>query len=161
MTESALEAELAFHMRALNLPEPVRELRFMPRCCKHVEAVHDDDRCRGCVVQCEEDGRAGRSARCYCAHMFDRGRLWRFDFAWPDRMIAVEVDGGTWTGGRHVRPAGYQKDAEKLNAAALKGWTVLRYDRIQVKSGVALNEIEKALRLPSPSTDSEQQEAQA
>ena len=40
--------------------------------------------------------------------------------------VAVEVDGGTWTGGRHVRGAGYRRDAEKLNAAAALGWFVYR-----------------------------------
>jgi len=60
-------------------------------------------------------------------HRFHPTRRWRFDFAWPSKKIAVEIEGGTWTGGRHTRGAGFQKDCEKYNAAAVLGWTVLRF----------------------------------
>jgi len=53
-------------------------------------------------------------------------RRWRFDFAWPDRMVAVECEGGTWSGGRHIRGKGFEGDCEKYNAAAALGWTALR-----------------------------------
>lgn len=55
------------------------------------------------------------------------GRRWRFDFAWPDRMLAVEIDGGAFSGGRHTRGAGFSEDCRKLNAATLLGWRVLRF----------------------------------
>ena len=55
-----------------------------------------------------------------------QGRDWRFDFAWPKHLVALEVEGGAWTGGRHVRGAGFVKDIEKYNAAQLLGWMVLR-----------------------------------
>ncbi|MCZ7539740.1 MAG: hypothetical protein M5U29_07505 [Anaerolineae bacterium] len=58
--------------------------------------------------------------------MFARSRRWRFDFAWPAQRVAVECDGGTYTGGRHTRGGGYRRDAEKLNAAAALGWRVFR-----------------------------------
>lgn len=58
---------------------------------------------------------------------FHETRKWRFDYAWPERRIAVEIDGGVWAGGRHVHPAGYLADLEKLNAALEAGWRVLRY----------------------------------
>ena len=60
-------------------------------------------------------------------HRFAPPRRWRFDFAWPDRKVALELEGGTYSGGRHVRPDGYAADAEKYNAAVLHGWRVLRY----------------------------------
>lgn len=53
-------------------------------------------------------------------------RQWRFDFAWPDRGIALEVEGGVYSRGRHVRPTGFLKDMEKYNAAAGRGWLVFR-----------------------------------
>lgn len=72
-------------------------------------------------------------------------RRWRFDFAWPDAKLAVEVDGGTWSGGRHTRGSGYEKDTQKLNAANLLGWTLLRYTGGMVRSGEAAREIAAAL----------------
>lgn len=54
------------------------------------------------------------------------GRKWRFDFAWPKWRIAVEVEGGTWSQGRHTRGSSFEADLRKYNAAALAGWLVLR-----------------------------------
>lgn len=59
-------------------------------------------------------------------HAFHPGRLWRFDYAWPALKVALEVDGGAGGYGRHSRPGGMRKDHEKLNTAAVMGWTVLR-----------------------------------
>lgn len=59
-------------------------------------------------------------------HRFHHERKWRFDYAWPDARVALEVEGGVWTGGRHTSSAGFLKDIEKYNAAARLGWRVLR-----------------------------------
>jgi len=84
-----------------------------------------------------------------CNHRFHETRRWRLDFAWPDRQLAVEVDGGTHSYGRHVRGSGYAKDCEKLNAAALNGYRVLRFTGKMVHNGTAVNTIEQAISLPS------------
>ena len=60
-------------------------------------------------------------------YRFHPTRKWRFDFAWPEARIAVEVEGGTWERGRHTRGAGYAGDCAKYNAAVLGGWRVLRF----------------------------------
>ena len=77
------------------------------------------------------------------------GRRWRFDFAWPGQLVAVEVDGGIWMrgGGRHSRGAGYEADAEKLNTAALLGWCVLRFTRRHLRDGSAVAAIREALAM--------------
>jgi len=54
-------------------------------------------------------------------------RRFRFDFAWPKKMLALECEGGVWTQGRHTRGVGFTNDCKKYNLAALKGWIVLRY----------------------------------
>ena len=61
-------------------------------------------------------------------YRFTPFRRWRFDYAWPDRMIATEVEGGAWCrgGGRHNRASGFLKDLEKYSEAAVLGWRVLR-----------------------------------
>ncbi len=60
-------------------------------------------------------------------YRFHPTRKWRFDFAWPELMVAVEIDGGTWMGGRHSRGAGAAADHDKYNQAIVRGWKVLRF----------------------------------
>jgi len=76
---------------------------------------------------------------------FHPTRKWRFDFYWPDLMVAVEVEGGIWVRGRHNRPASFIKDCEKYNEAALMGITVLRVTDKQIKDGSALDWIRRAV----------------
>ena len=72
-------------------------------------------------------------------------RRFRFDLAWPDRMFAVEVEGGQYIRGRHQRPTGFAGDLTKYNLASMMGWTVLRFTGEMVKSGQAAREIAEAL----------------
>lgn len=78
-------------------------------------------------------------------HVFHPTRKWRFDLAWLEPMLAVEIDGGIWNHGRHTRGRGYEGDCEKLNEAAVMGWTVLRVTGSQIRSKAALGWIEAAL----------------
>lgn len=66
---------------------------------------------------------------------FHPKRRWRFDFAWSAKLVALEIDGGIWTSGRHTRGAGFFKDMEKLNEAVLAGWRVLRCSPEQMENG--------------------------
>lgn len=59
-------------------------------------------------------------------YKFHPTRRWRFDFAYPDLMLAIEVEGGIWVGGRHIHPVGFEKDCEKYNEATKMGWKVFR-----------------------------------
>lgn len=59
-------------------------------------------------------------------YRFHKTRRWRFDYAWPDYKVALEIEGGVYTRGRHTRPSGFLGDMEKYNAAACAGWTVIR-----------------------------------
>lgn len=71
-------------------------------------------------------------------HRFAPPRRWRFDFAHPESWIAVEIEGGHWSGGRHVRGAGFAADCEKYSVAATLGWRVIRATTGQVLSGLAI-----------------------
>ncbi|EMQ0139555.1 hypothetical protein RGN55_003674, partial [Acinetobacter baumannii] len=51
-----------------------------------------------------------------------------------------------WSGGRHTRGKGYLGDMEKYNSAAMMGFTVLRFSTEQVKSGMALKQIELLIK---------------
>jgi len=72
-------------------------------------------------------------------------RRWRFDLSWEKHMLAVEVEGGIWTRGRHSRGKGFEADCHKYNAAQLVGWRVLRVTGGMIEDGSALSAITIAL----------------
>lgn len=76
---------------------------------------------------------------------FHPTRKWRFDFAFAPLKLAIEIDGGTHTQGRHTRGKGYAEDCVKLNEAWLLGWNVIRFTSEQVKSGMAVRTTRRAL----------------
>lgn len=65
-------------------------------------------------------------------YRFAPPRRWRFDFALPEKKIAIEINGGVWSNGRHVRGRGYLKDREKINTAQALGWRVFELGTGQV-----------------------------
>lgn len=69
-------------------------------------------------------------------HRFHPVRKWMFDLAWPDHKLAVEVEGGVWTGGRHSGGVGMVKDMEKYNHATAAGWKLYRVTPGQLADGV-------------------------
>lgn len=60
-------------------------------------------------------------------HRFDSINRFRFDFAHIRLKIAVEMEGGIYTGKGHASIGTYLKDMRKYNLAQLKGWIILRY----------------------------------
>lgn len=80
-------------------------------------------------------------------YQFDKSRRWRFDFAIPSKALGIEVEGGTWTNGRHNRGSGMAADCIKYNTAVLRGWRVLRFTTEQVVSGLAIDTILQAMEL--------------
>lgn len=76
---------------------------------------------------------------------FHPSRRWRFDIAWPERKIAVEIEGGIYANGGHNRGAHIESDCEKTSEAAAMGWRVLRVTRKMIEDGRALSLIERAL----------------
>ena len=65
---------------------------------------------------------------------FHPTRKWRFDFAWPAELLAVELHGGIYSRrGGHNR-GGITRDAEKAREAAKLGWTVFTYTTDDMKN---------------------------
>ena len=83
-----------------------------------------------------------------CEHQFNPDRKFRFDYAWPGDMIALEVEGGIYGGsaangrrykGAHSSISGMLRDIEKYNLAACNGWRVLRVPPDQLFSQTTFN----------------------
>lgn len=111
------EETLALHLQADRITGWVREYRFA------AEAV----------------GGTGKGVR----GRLERSGLsdYRFDFAWPEQKIAVEVDGGTWRKGAHSSGAGIARDRMKDESALRLGWTVYRCTTEMVLWGRAVETI--------------------
>ncbi len=85
---------------------------------------------------------------------FHRTRKWRFDWAFPSLMLAVEQEGivypkrgeGGHLRGRHVSVKGFKADIEKYLYAFAEGWTVLRCLPSDITSGRAADAIEQRLK---------------
>lgn len=78
-------------------------------------------------------------------YKFAPGRKYRCDFAWPDKRLLVEVEGGIYTKQAHGSITGILRDVQKYNLAAELGYKVLRVTPDMIKSGEALNLIERAM----------------
>jgi very-short-patch-repair endonuclease len=76
---------------------------------------------------------------------FLEGRRYRMDFAWPELRVALEVEGGSWVNGAHGRGKHFESDCRKYSLAAIEGWVVVRATTDMVKSGEALDLLERAL----------------
>ena len=77
---------------------------------------------------------------------FHNVRRWKFDRLYRAQMVAVEIDGGVWSQGRHSRGDGMLKDNEKINTAQTMGYIVLRFTPQQVKDGECWDVIRAALQ---------------
>lgn len=89
--------------------------------------------------------RSTLNTECVREFRFHPTRKWRFDYALPEYKIAIEVEGGVWTGGRHISPTGFLRDMEKYNSAAALGWRVIRTVPTQLNSGSTLSLIQQAI----------------
>lgn len=120
MMPSNLEKLFLFQCRAYELPEPQQEYRFAAEYVGMGKGVRE---------------------RLKLAYLKD----WRFDFAWPQYMLAVEVEGITKEGGRHQRIGGFNMDLKKYHCAMDMGWTVYRTGHHILKTGESIRLIKKLI----------------
>lgn len=78
-------------------------------------------------------------------YRFCPDRNWRVDYAWPDYRLALEVEGGVWTQGRHNRGSGFMKDMEKYNRLAALGWRLIRCTPTTLRTKATFDLISEAL----------------
>jgi hypothetical protein len=60
-------------------------------------------------------------------YRFHSDRRFRFDFAIPDKKIAIEYEGLGYKKTGHTTSEGYTSNCEKYNLATSLGWKVYRY----------------------------------
>lgn len=72
-------------------------------------------------------------------------RRWRADIAFPRVRVAIEIDGGTWTLGRHNRPGSVLKDMEKGNGYAARGWLVFHTPWEWIEDGEKVRGLKAAI----------------
>ena len=77
---------------------------------------------------------------------FHPDRKWRFDFMVVDTNLFVEIEGITYEGGRHQRKGGFEEDCLKYAEAQLLGYKVLRVTGQMVKSGYAIQAVERLMK---------------
>ena len=85
-------------------------------------------------------------------------RRWRWDFAWiiiPEwenrtwkdyKKIALEIDGGAYSQGRHTRGTGFINDIHKHNAGVLLGWKLIRCTPQMVEDGSIFSVLKEILK---------------
>ena len=78
-------------------------------------------------------------------YAYSRPRKFRADFAFPAARLLAEIQGGVYSRQAHGSITGVLADIERLNVATLSGWRLLRFTPQAVKSGEALQLIERAL----------------
>lgn len=69
-------------------------------------------------------------------HQFAPSRKFRMDYfaEWNGIRFAVELEGGIYIRGRHLRPGGFLRDMEKYNLAAQLGIFVFRVPSHNISS---------------------------
>ena len=117
---SQLEETLALQLRALKLPGCEREYRLFAH---HV----------GLGPEIKQ-------------RLKDAGfKDFRFDFAFPEQKLLIEIQGGAWMAGKtgHTSGSGFSRDIKKAHDAMTLGFNVYACDGALIKSGQAVELIEK------------------
>ena len=70
-------------------------------------------------------------------------RQWRLDLYSRAYRLGIELHGGIFSGGRHIRGSGFIGDREKMNAAAELAITVFEYWPAAIADGTAAQQIER------------------
>lgn len=78
---------------------------------------------------------------------FHKVRKWRFDYALPSHKIALEVEGGAFSYGRHTRASGFIADMEKYNTATCMGWRIVRCTPRQLLTNDTIQMISQLMKI--------------
>ena len=80
-------------------------------------------------------------------YRFEPTRRWRVDYCWPEWKLAIEIEGGVWSRGRHLRGGGFLKDMEKYNTLTIKGYHLLRFTPQELQQGIPISWIQAFMEM--------------
>jgi len=80
-------------------------------------------------------------------YRFHPARKWRIDYYFEanGRRVALEVEGGVWSNGRHTRGSGFLRDMEKYNAISAAGIILLRTTPKELMTNQTIELVERTL----------------
>ena len=81
-------------------------------------------------------------------HTFLKDRKYRFDFAFLESKVAVEMQGKIWKKGRHNTGTGLLDGYEKYNLAVYNGWVVFQLAQEMLKESDLMSIHKDILILP-------------
>lgn len=68
-------------------------------------------------------------------YKFYPNRKWRLDYFLPDKLTGIEIEGSTFSNGRHTRGIGYGNDCKKYNMVSLLGFKLIRFTTDDFRKG--------------------------
>lgn len=72
---------------------------------------------------------------------------YRFDYAWPNKKIAIEYQGGVFMRkSGHTNVTGQTRDWKKINEAQLKGWIVILVNPKTIDDGSFIKQLKRAFK---------------
>ena len=91
---------------------------------KELERLKQERRKESFLRLCKEEGLNPMPE-----YKFHEKRRWRIDYYFEreEKKVALEIEGGIYTKGRHTRGSGFEKDMEKYNELSKHGIYLIRY----------------------------------
>jgi very-short-patch-repair endonuclease len=125
-----LRKEIPPQMSAKDFQQFVKTGKFEPDqrniafAKKELEKLRQERRKQRFIESCKDAG-----LDVVPEYKFHETRKWRIDFYFESgqKKVALEIEGGVWSGGRHTRGSGFQKDMEKYNEMTKHGILLLRF----------------------------------
>jgi len=80
-------------------------------------------------------------------YKFHPKRKWRIDYYLPEFGLAIEVEGGSFSQGRHVRGVGFRHDIEKYNEITAAGLSLIRVTYSTLNKKETFDLIERCINI--------------
>jgi len=83
-------------------------------------------------------------------YKFHPKRKWRIDYYLPEFGLAIEVEGGSFSQGRHVRGVGFRNDITKYNEITAAGLSLIRIIPQDLNKAATFDLIKRCIEILKP-----------